>query len=159
MQLSFDGDRHLTPWLSIIGKRAANPPYVEVELTRSGNTITSGAARGCAHGKLQGGQRTSACHWHPQLLSANCAALRTAALLGEPPEVPPQPLQRCTDCPAAPCRALLCRAVTAEVFELDPQDQKEHAQLVKVPHRGMWHAAWPGTAGSSMLRCPACCPT
>ncbi|KAI7841961.1 hypothetical protein COHA_004488 [Chlorella ohadii] len=61
VQFSFDGDRHLTPWLSIIGKRAASPPYVEVELTRSGNTITS---------------------------------------------------------------------VTAEVFELDSEDQKEHAQLI-----------------------------
>lgn len=43
LQLSFDGDRHLTPWLPIIGKRAASPPYVEVVLTRSGSSIVSGA--------------------------------------------------------------------------------------------------------------------
>ncbi|KAL4859320.1 hypothetical protein ACK3TF_001057 [Chlorella vulgaris] len=41
LQLSFDGDRHLTPWLPIIGKRAASPPYVEVVLTRSGSSIVS----------------------------------------------------------------------------------------------------------------------
>lgn len=41
-QFSFDGDRHLTPWLSIIGKHAPLPPYVEVELVRTGNTIKSG---------------------------------------------------------------------------------------------------------------------
>jgi hypothetical protein len=45
LQLSFDGDSHLTPWLPIIGKRAASPPYVEVELVRSGDAIKSGAGR------------------------------------------------------------------------------------------------------------------
>ncbi|KAL4458504.1 hypothetical protein ABPG75_013369 [Micractinium tetrahymenae] len=44
VQFSFDGDRHLTPWLSIIGKHAPSPPYVEVELVRTGNTIKSVSA-------------------------------------------------------------------------------------------------------------------
>lgn len=42
LQFSFDGDRHLTPWLTIIGKHAPVPPFVEVELVRTGNTIKSG---------------------------------------------------------------------------------------------------------------------
>ncbi|EFN54175.1 hypothetical protein CHLNCDRAFT_17489, partial [Chlorella variabilis] len=44
VQFSFDGDRHLTPWLPVIGKRAASPPYVEVELTRSGDSIVAVSA-------------------------------------------------------------------------------------------------------------------
>lgn len=42
VQFSFDGDRHLTHWLTIIGKHAAQPPYIEVELVRSGDTLKSG---------------------------------------------------------------------------------------------------------------------
>jgi hypothetical protein len=46
VQFSFDGDRHITPWLPIIGRKAAAPPYVEVELTRSGASITAGEGQG-----------------------------------------------------------------------------------------------------------------
>lgn len=45
VQLSMDGERLLTPWLLIIGRRAAQPPYVEVELLRSGDTIKSVSAK------------------------------------------------------------------------------------------------------------------
>ncbi|KAL4426500.1 hypothetical protein ABPG77_008358 [Micractinium sp. CCAP 211/92] len=44
VQFSFDGDRHVTPWLTIIGKHAPLPPFVEVELVRTGNTIKSVSA-------------------------------------------------------------------------------------------------------------------
>ncbi|PSC71398.1 ATP-dependent helicase deoxyribonuclease subunit B [Micractinium conductrix] len=45
LQLSFDGDSHVTPWLAIIGKHAASPPYVEVELVRTGSEIKSVSAQ------------------------------------------------------------------------------------------------------------------
>ena len=32
--LSFDGDRHITPWLTLIGKQAPDAPLVDVELVR-----------------------------------------------------------------------------------------------------------------------------
>ncbi|MEW5302798.1 MAG: hypothetical protein WDW36_005545 [Sanguina aurantia] len=39
LQLSFDGDRHMTHWLSVIGKRAPEVPLVEVVLRRSGSEL------------------------------------------------------------------------------------------------------------------------
>ncbi len=48
LQFSFDGDRHVTPWLTIIGKHAPLPPFVEVELVRTGNTIKSGGCNAAA---------------------------------------------------------------------------------------------------------------
>jgi len=39
IQLSFDGDRHVTPWLTIIGKYAPTVPILEVELRRSGDEL------------------------------------------------------------------------------------------------------------------------
>lgn len=74
VQFSFDGDRHLTPWLPVIGKRAASPPYVEVELTRSGDSIVAGGAGlgGAARGQngrrrhvCVGGKRGRASAWLP----------------------------------------------------------------------------------------------
>lgn len=39
LQLSFDGDRFLTPWMPIIGKRAPKIPFLDVELRRSGTEL------------------------------------------------------------------------------------------------------------------------
>lgn len=43
--LDVAGERFLTPWLLLIGRRAAQPPYIEVELLRSGDTIKSVGAQ------------------------------------------------------------------------------------------------------------------
>uniref|UniRef100_A0A7S0X0S9 Transmembrane 9 superfamily member n=1 Tax=Chlamydomonas leiostraca TaxID=1034604 RepID=A0A7S0X0S9_9CHLO len=45
LQLSFDGDRHLTPWLKVIGKGAPPVPVVEVELRRSGEELLGVVAK------------------------------------------------------------------------------------------------------------------
>ncbi|GAB4821900.1 hypothetical protein N2152v2_008946 [Parachlorella kessleri] len=45
IQFSFDGERLLTPWLLIIGKWAQQPPYVEVDLLRSGDQLKSVGAQ------------------------------------------------------------------------------------------------------------------
>ena len=44
LALAFDGDRFLTPWLTLLGRRAPDVPLVDVELVRD-------ARRGvqCAH--------------------------------------------------------------------------------------------------------------
>jgi hypothetical protein len=34
LALSFDGDRFLTPWLTVLGKRAPQVPLIEVDLVR-----------------------------------------------------------------------------------------------------------------------------
>ncbi|GFH18186.1 COX2_CUA domain-containing protein, partial [Haematococcus lacustris] len=39
LQLSFDGDRQLTPWLTIMGKGAPSVPVVEVVLRSSGSEL------------------------------------------------------------------------------------------------------------------------
>lgn len=41
MQLSFDGEQHITPWLQLIGRGAPSAPYVEVNLVRSGDALRS----------------------------------------------------------------------------------------------------------------------
>eukprot|EP00887_Chlorella_sp_A99_P006341 scaffold3.g6341.t1 len=41
IQFSFEGERHITPWLHIIGKVAPDMPYVEVALVRSGDALRS----------------------------------------------------------------------------------------------------------------------
>ena len=35
------GDRHVTPWYTMIGKRAPRVPYLELEFVRSGDQIVS----------------------------------------------------------------------------------------------------------------------
>ena len=35
----FTGERHITPWLHILGKVVPSPPYVEVALLRSGDSL------------------------------------------------------------------------------------------------------------------------
>lgn len=44
IQLSFDGDRIVTPWLKVLGPRAPAAPVLVIELTRSGDALV--AARG-----------------------------------------------------------------------------------------------------------------
>ncbi|KAG2496464.1 hypothetical protein HYH03_005291 [Edaphochlamys debaryana] len=39
LQLSFDGDRHLTPWVALLGEDAPTVPLVEVTLRRSGEEL------------------------------------------------------------------------------------------------------------------------
>ena len=41
LQLSFDGDRIVTPWLQLIGRRAPEAPSLVVELSRSGDALVS----------------------------------------------------------------------------------------------------------------------
>jgi hypothetical protein len=48
------GERFLTPWLLIIGSRAPQPPYVEVDLLRSGNEIKSVGAQVRGVGRREG---------------------------------------------------------------------------------------------------------
>lgn len=45
IQLSFDGDRILTPWLTIIGKNVDGMPLLEVQLRRAGDELTGVKAR------------------------------------------------------------------------------------------------------------------
>jgi hypothetical protein len=44
LQLSLDGDRVVTPWLALIGRRAPPVPLVHVELTRSGDALVGATA-------------------------------------------------------------------------------------------------------------------
>ena len=46
LALAFDGDRFLTPWLPVLGKRAAEVPLLQVELVRRA------ALRVCCHAAL-----------------------------------------------------------------------------------------------------------
>lgn len=39
IQLSFDSNRITTPWLRIIGNKAQDAPYLEIELIRSGDAV------------------------------------------------------------------------------------------------------------------------
>lgn len=41
IQLSFDGDRVVTPWLKILGPRAPEAPVLVIELTRSGDALVA----------------------------------------------------------------------------------------------------------------------
>eukprot|EP00878_Enallax_costatus_P028335 GHUV01030598.1.p1 GENE.GHUV01030598.1~~GHUV01030598.1.p1 ORF type:complete len:223 (+),score=25.62 GHUV01030598.1:877-1545(+) len=45
IQLSFDGDRILTPWLTVIGKNVEGMPLLEVQLRRAGDELTGVKAR------------------------------------------------------------------------------------------------------------------
>lgn len=45
LQLSFDGDRVLTPWLTVMGKHVDGMPLVEVTLRRAGDELKGAAAR------------------------------------------------------------------------------------------------------------------
>lgn len=44
VQLSFDGERFITPWLAVLHGRAAAVPYIDVSLTRSGDGIAAVSA-------------------------------------------------------------------------------------------------------------------
>lgn len=44
LQLSFDEGRIVTPWLQLKGRRSPLFPYIEVELTRSGDALTGVSA-------------------------------------------------------------------------------------------------------------------
>lgn len=44
MQLAFDGDRVVTPWIQILGRKAPVAPVLIVELTRSGDALVSVSA-------------------------------------------------------------------------------------------------------------------
>jgi hypothetical protein len=39
LALAFDGDRFLTPWLTVMGKRAPHVPLIEVELVRTARAV------------------------------------------------------------------------------------------------------------------------
>ncbi len=41
------GDRYITTWLTIIGSQAHRPPYVEMDITRSGDMIVAVKAEVC----------------------------------------------------------------------------------------------------------------
>eukprot|EP00879_Flechtneria_rotunda_P011686 GHRR01012207.1.p1 GENE.GHRR01012207.1~~GHRR01012207.1.p1 ORF type:complete len:208 (+),score=60.05 GHRR01012207.1:512-1135(+) len=45
IQLSFDGDRILTPWLTVLGPRIEGMPLVEVQLRRAGDELKGVKAR------------------------------------------------------------------------------------------------------------------
>ncbi|KAK9836933.1 hypothetical protein WJX81_000603 [Elliptochloris bilobata] len=45
VQLAFDGDRVLTPWLKLIGKGAPDVPLLDVALMRSGAALASASAK------------------------------------------------------------------------------------------------------------------
>lgn len=45
LQLSFDGDRVITPWLQIIGRHAPEAPSLVIDLVRSGDALVSVSAK------------------------------------------------------------------------------------------------------------------
>eukprot|EP00775_Hariotina_reticulata_P005645 gene5645-5884_t len=45
IQLAFDGDRILTPWLTVLGKNVEGMPLVEVELRKAGDELRGVRAR------------------------------------------------------------------------------------------------------------------
>ena len=75
IQLSLDGDRLVTPWLEIIGRRAPSPPYLQLHLTRSGDALVDVSAavvpltgRGSRrHGRLAA-DFANATHWPKHLM-------------------------------------------------------------------------------------------
>lgn len=44
VQFSFDGDRHLTPWLPVLGEGAPAVPLIVITLTRSGQEVLGASA-------------------------------------------------------------------------------------------------------------------